>query len=318
VSVKKPSVIITGGNSGLGYECAKNIASASSEYLIVLACRNAEKAAAAVDGLRKETGHGDIVALELDLASIDSVRAFAKKYDAENLPPVYAIVCNAGLNPVGVTYTRDGFETTFGVNHLGHFLLANLMLKNVVGDGRIVFVSSDTHKPPKFFPFPAPVFESARRLAHPDGKALNDGTTLMLRYPTSKLCNILCAYEMSDRLREETDLKITVNAFNPGLMTNTNFNAASSGFAARLLLGAFMSMFAAMMGRLGNAKSSGRELAAMITDKRYERVTGKYVDRGKEVKSSPASYDGKAAKKLWAESAVLVKLSPEEAILSVT
>ena len=315
--MKKRSIIITGGNSGLGYECAWNIVSASKEYLIVLACRNPEKASAAVGRLRKETGHDDIVALELELASLDSVRAFRQKYDAENMPPIYAIVCNAGLNPIDVTYTKDGFETTFGVNHLGHFLFANLMLKSVVNDGRIVFVSSDTHEPPKFFPFPAPVFESAEQLAHPDEKALNDRTTLLLRYPTSKLCNILCAYEMSDRLREETDLGITVNAFNPGLMTNTNFNAASSGFAARLFLSGVMSLLGAMTGRLGNVKSSGKALAAMITDKRYEEATKKYIDRGKEVKSSPASCDREAARKLWAESAGLVKLCSEETMLSV-
>jgi len=148
-------------------------------------------------------------------------------------------------------------------------------------------------------------------------KALSDKTTMLLRYPASKLCNILCAYEMSDRLREETDKQITANAFNPGLMTNTNFNAASFGLVTKFLLSGVMTLMGAMIGRLGNAKSSGKELAAMVTEKQYEGITKKYIDRGKEVKSSVASYDKTAAKKLWAESAELVQLAANETILSI-
>jgi NAD(P)-dependent dehydrogenase (short-subunit alcohol dehydrogenase family) len=213
-------------------------------------------------------------------------------------------------------YTNDGFEMTFGVNHLGHFLLANLMLKQMVNNGRIVFVSSDTHEPPKFFPYTAPVFSNAKVLAYPDINGEVKSGTIMLRYPTSKLCNILCAYEMAARIASETDKNITVNAFNPGLMTDTNFTSSGNKVTRAILVG-IMKVLAAIIGRLGSSKKSGKELAALITDSQYNNSTGKYFDRGKEVKSSAPSYDKTAARNLWIESAELVKLRQDETILSI-
>ncbi len=221
------TVIITGGNSGLGYECAKEIASDNTgDWHIILACRNPEKAASAVKRLIAETGNRQIEAMDLDLASLASVRQFAKDFAARQLPPLQAIVCNAGLQVVsGTTFTKDGFETTFGVNHLGHFLLVNLLLKDLKSPARIVFVSSDTHNPTKKTMMPPPVFQDAEILAHPkpDDKNADLGTIGRIRYTTSKLCNILCAYELSRRLQtEQKDQKITVNAFNPSLMAGTD------------------------------------------------------------------------------------------------
>lgn len=209
--------------------------------------------------------------------------------------------------------TKDGFEITFGVNHLGHYLLANLMLKQMVDNGRIVFVSSDMHKPPKLFLPHTPVFTSAKPLAYPEKEASS-----MLFYPMSKLCNILCVREMAARLAAKTDKHITVNAFNPGLMTDTNFIPSSSNKVARAILTGFTKTFAAAIGRLGNSKTSGKALAALITESQYEHDTGKYFDRGKDVKSSEPSYGKTAARNLWIESAELVGLQQDESILSVT
>ena len=194
------TVIITGGNTGLGYECAKNIAGNNKgDWHIILACRSPEKAASAVKRLVNESGNKQIEAMELDLASLASVRQFAREFTERQLPPLHSIVCNAGLQVVrGTTYTKDGFETTFGVNHLGHFLLVNLLLKDLKSPARIVFVSSDVHDPTKKTPIPPPVFQDAELLSHPkpDAKNANLGTIGRTRYSTSKLCNILCAYEL--------------------------------------------------------------------------------------------------------------------------
>ena len=125
--MEKRTVIVTGGNSGLGYQCAKNIAMKDKDYTLVLACRNPEKAARAIQDMKAETGNENIHSVALDLASLESVRAFKELYKKENFPPLYSIVCNAGLNRTPLEYTKDGFEMTFGVCHLGHFLLAKLL-----------------------------------------------------------------------------------------------------------------------------------------------------------------------------------------------
>lgn len=216
-------------------------------------------------------------------------------------------MCNAGVHSTRhLVYTEDGFEEAFGVNHLGHYLLANLMLNQMVTNGRIVFVTSDMHDFPKFPSSLQPVFKSSRSLAYPNENSGDYG------YSASKLCNILCTYEMSDRLKTETDKHITVNAFNPAFMPDTGLTEAMGAFIPRLI-----NIFAWIIGSSSNVKKSGNALAAMITDNRYENTTGTYNDRGKIAKSSKASYDKEAARRLWVESAEMVNLKKEESILSI-
>ncbi|CAM4039934.1 SDR family NAD(P)-dependent oxidoreductase [Saccharibacillus endophyticus] len=310
----KKTVIITGGNAGLGYQCAKYIAMNKEEYKVILACRNEEKAISAQNKLRNETGNVDIHALELDLASASSIRRFHDAFQDGNYGPLYALVGNAGIHPSGFAYTQDGFEETFGVNHLGHYLLANLMLSEMSNKGRIVFVASDMHDPAKIMPFSTPVFKDARALAYPDEK---DKTQSQLRYPTSKLCNILCAYEMSSRITSETNMNVTVNAFNPGFMPDTSLSGAL-GPIARIFIPRLASVFAALLGKGSNAEKSGKILASLITDPRYEKANGTYNDRGKSVKSSEPSYNKIAARDLWTQSAELVGLKQSETPLSIS
>lgn len=144
------TIIITGGNSGLGYECAKHIATSQQGWCIVIAGRSKQKIIEAAKRLEDITPNSQVTALPLDLASLRSVRKFVEEFAAQDLPPLRALVCNAGIQVISdTTFTEDGFETTFGVNHLGHFLLVNLLIKNLVAPARIVVVSSDTHDLPK-------------------------------------------------------------------------------------------------------------------------------------------------------------------------
>jgi NAD(P)-dependent dehydrogenase (short-subunit alcohol dehydrogenase family) len=117
------------------------------------------------------------------------------------------IVCNAGIQIVsGTTFTEDGFETTFAVNHLGHFLLVNLLLRNLIAPARIVVVSSDTHDPLQKTGMPAPDYENAVLPALP-GKSkdsvqvVNDSTIGRQRYTTSKLYPSCIAVLHTDELR---------------------------------------------------------------------------------------------------------------------
>jgi NAD(P)-dependent dehydrogenase (short-subunit alcohol dehydrogenase family) len=302
------TIIVTGGNSGLGYETAKNIAQKRQHDTIIIASRNQQKAEAARQRMVNETGNQNIFTRPLDLGSLQSVRDFAKSFAAESFPPLYAVVCNAGLNPTTLSYTKEGFETTFGVNYLGHFLLVNFLLNSVVDNGRIVFVSSDTHNPPRLFPFPAPHFEDIEPLAHPTADS-----NALLRYPTSKLLDLMAAYTIADKVESHTDKQITVNAFNPGLMTDTNLNGDSG---SNRIMKVTMNAFSYLIGRHGSVAGSGKALAAMITDDKYNGVSGKYIDRGKDTKSSAASYNQAAQEKLWQQSLALVKMQPNETILN--
>lgn len=305
------SVIITGANSGLGYRCAEAIAESGENWHVIIASRNASRVAEAVGNLMAVTDYPYFSGMTLDLASLSSIRQFVQAV-ADNHPSLQAIVCNAGIQIVSDTlYTEDGFEMTFGVNHLGHFLLVNLLLPHLRDRSRIVFVSSDTHDPKANTGMPHPKYQDARSLAFPTDKdtEMNIGNTGRVRYTTSKLCNVLCAYELSQQLQQQS-LRITVNAFNPGLMMDTKLiRDYSQGELAALSKTISPSV-------LENAKDSqtmGNALARLILDSSLDSVTGKYFDGFSEIQSSEESYDRKKAVELWKTSLELVKLLPEEA-----
>ena len=118
--------LVTGGNSGIGFECARALARAG--WRVVIASRDRAASEAARRTIAHESGDDAIDALALDLGSLASVRAFAGEIARRDLP-LRALVLNAGLQVTsGRRLSADGYELTFAVNHLGHFLLANLLL----------------------------------------------------------------------------------------------------------------------------------------------------------------------------------------------
>lgn len=321
------TVIITGGNSGLGYECAKNLAN-NKDWHVIIACRNRNTATEAVEQLIIETGNKDIEQMTLDLASLDSIRQFAKDFAIRDLPPLRALVCNAGIQIVtGITYTQDGFETTFGVNHLGHFLLVNLLLRQLVAPARIVIVSSGVHDPTQttglpMTDLPAPRYTDPKSLAWPDTSqsATTDSvkTAGRRRYSTSKLCSIYCTYELSRRLQTEghstKQRPITVNAFEPGMMPGSGL-ARDYDPLQRFGWSFVLPLFTPFFPNINTTKTSGKALAQLILAPELEAVSGKYFAGTKQIPSSKESYDEKKAVDLWETSADLVKLMPDETIL---
>ena len=246
--------------------------------------------------------------MKLDLASLESVRQFASALAERDLPPLRGLVCNAGLQVVsGSTFTEDGFETTFGVNHLGHFLLANLLAPRLVGPARILFVSSGTHDPSRKTGMPAPRYDTAARLAHPPVSATQDpGLEGRRAYTTSKLCNILCTYELDRRLRQAglstVERPITVNAFDPGLMPGSGL-ARDYGALAQLGWRYVLPVLALFAPGVHTTKRSGKALARLVLDPGLERVSGKYFEGARAVPSSDESYDEAKAAELWEGSA---------------
>jgi NAD(P)-dependent dehydrogenase (short-subunit alcohol dehydrogenase family) len=308
------SIIITGGNSGLGYQSAKAIAQSDRGWQIVIASRNLHRVENAVSRLMTETGYPHIQGLELDLAELQSVRHFVQQLAQLNIPPLKGLVCNAGVQIVsGNTYTVDGFETTFGVNHLAHFLLVNLLLPQMAENSRIVFVSSDTHDPTTQTGMPAPRYEPPHQMAFP--REINEmediGSIGQRRYATSKLCNLLCTYELARRLQRDRST-ISVNAFNSGLMLDTQL---ARGYSTKqklsLLLNNFLPLLRQVL-KFHNSKNMGQALALTILNPDLDGVTGQYFDGFYRGNSSPESHDERRAVELWDESKILVGL--EESI----
>lgn len=298
------TAIITGANAGLGLECARALLAEDPSWHVVFAVRDIRRGADAVARIGQPQR---CTVLELDLASLKSVRAFAGKLRAASLPPVHAVVCNAGLQVVsGTELTADGVEMTFGVNHLGHFALVRELLDVLAHPARIVVVASGTHDPAKFTGMPSPKYTTAEQLAHPDQSESPDGRR---RYTTSKLCNVLYAYELDRRLDGGAE-GVTVNAFDPGLMPGSGLARDYSRMGQ--LAWRYVFPLLRVLPNVNSTRTSGARLAALVWDPRFDGVTGTYFEGKRPIKSSTDSYDREIALDLWDTSERLLTLQKAE------
>ncbi|PAD39499.1 SDR family NAD(P)-dependent oxidoreductase [Terribacillus sp. 7520-G] len=314
MSKDKKTVIITGGNTGLGYECAKVIAKNSPDWHIILASRNKDRVNSAVKELIVTTGHQNIIGMVLDLASFSSIHHFVDQFNQAGLPPLHAIICNAGLQfAKGTQATADGIESTFGVNHLGHFLLVRLLIEQLQDYGCIAVVSSDTHDPLMKTGMPAPKYFHPSVMADPQKSdeslaglsSLAKGQT---RYTTSKLCNIYFSYELARQIEKSKRL-ITVKAFNPGMMPGKGSSLSRDyNPILKFMWNNVLPIMRFFRSSVRSTKQSGTDLANLILDNRYNSITGKYFDGPKEIPSSKESYDVNRAKELWNWSSSVVGL----------
>lgn len=304
---QKRTWIVTGGNTGLGYQCVRFLARDPAN-LVVIASRDVQKAERAAATLRQ--AGGAIKALALDLSALSSVREFAETFRDAKLPPLAGIVCNAGGQSVAVpTKTAEGYETTFGVNHLAHYLLTRLLLPDLKADGSIVFVSSGTHDPKERTGMPAPRYRNAGAAAADFEVGSDAGKR---RYTASKLCNIYCTYEFARRLSQSSDPRlrsIRVNALDPGLMPGTGL-ARTYPPAIRLVWNYILPVATLFLRNTHRPATSGERLAKLARGE-LGGGTGKYYSNGRETRSSDESHDVEKARELWDASADMAGIPRE-------
>jgi NAD(P)-dependent dehydrogenase (short-subunit alcohol dehydrogenase family) len=204
------TVVLTGANSGIGLEAARELARAGAH--VIMACRNAEKGQAAADQIRREIPEASLDVVALDLASLSSVREFAAGYDRDQLD---LLINNAGVMVPPRTTTEDGFELQIGTNHLGHFALTGLLLPKLMAtpQARVVTVSSTAHK------FGKIDFEDLQR---------ERSYRRWFAYGQSKLANLLFMLELDRRLRVAGSELLSVAAHPGYAATNLQFAATPS------------------------------------------------------------------------------------------
>lgn len=286
VKLTDKTVIITGANTGIGLETALDLAKRDAR--IIIACRDLEKAKAAKSKIEAETGSNKIDFKHLDLSSFNSIRAFAGEINKTE-PKLDILVNNAGVMKVPQGKTKDGFETQFGINHLGTFLLTNLLLDLMKKNekGRIVTLSSIAH-----------LF--ALRIKWND---LNFSKNYkpMDAYNASKLMNILFTRELSQRLAGSG---ITTYAVHPGVV-DTELNRTVG--EDKTFYGWLTDFCFRRKAFIKTPKHGAQTSIYCAIAPELEGVSGKYYSNCKTAWTSPLVND-KNASRLWRVSEELTGL----------
>lgn len=201
VQLKGKTAIVTGANTGIGKFIALDFARRGAR--VILACRSESRGTAALEEIRKKTGNSDVHLHLVDLSSLDSVREFAERILKEE-KALHILVNNAGVSGLPRQITKDGFEASFATNHLGPFLLTNLLLDLLKrsAPARIVTLSSVNHKRGKV------------DFSHFHGENLSYHMDEV--YNHTKLHNIICTNELARRLQ---GTGVTANSVHPGIVT---------------------------------------------------------------------------------------------------
>jgi len=275
------TVIVVGANVGLGYEAAKKFAKMNPGRLI-LACRNKEKGDNAVKMISEATGCKTVECWTVDLASFKSVSAFADRFAAEGGGRLDILLENAGIANVKFESTKDGWEQTLQVNHLGTVLLGLLLLPVVAstpGSPRITIVSSELHY-------------HVIKLREADSSnifsKLNDPDTPLTRerYNVTKLFNVFFTRSFAEKLKPS--VPVTVNVVNPGLCVSELRRKIS--FPLSIIL----SLFVALVSRTTEVGSRTLTHASLLGTK--EEVHGKYLNKCQVERESEYVYTADGAK----------------------
>ena len=296
--MKSKRVIITGANSGLGKESAIALAKLGAE--IVLAVRDTNKGQSVKNQILNQTPSAVIEVAELDLMDLDSVRKFAAN---QSTKPIDVLLNNAGIMAVPFEKTKDGFESQMGTNHLGHFLLTELLF-DAISKGtnpRIVNVSSSAHR--------------LGKLKTGDKSEINvskENYSPWTVYGNSKLVNLLFTNELVQRLKIANS-NITVAVAHPGY-ANTNLQLVAATKRSGLRKSVELAVTKVMNIILGQSAANGAlpQIAACtwvdIQSGDFLGPRGLFESRGKpkKVKMNKSAQDIELAKRVWRTSEELL------------
>ncbi len=301
------TVLITGGYGGIGAHAARAIYAAMPNSVLLIAGRNARQAQRFAQSLGRRAE-----ALELDLADLAAVDRCSTRLSQDIRsglrPPIAVLVCNAGVqSAAGKTeFTVDGYERSFAVNHLGHFHLVRCLLSSMQSPrSRLIVVSSGTHDPSTLEGrFNPPLLLNAEQLAHPP-RQRSAAVSSIRRYSTSKLCNLLFAYELHRRYGgDRAPTSLDVIAFDPGAVPSTGLLRDMPRIVKAVI--AWPPLLRLLGVRVESAEAAGRSLARLATDPSLVGQGGKYFGGDMERRSSKQSYNTEDAAQLWSGSELLI------------
>ena len=285
--------LITGATNGIGKATA--LALATMGATVVIVGRNTAKTAGVVAEIKQQIGNQPVDSLIADLSSLAQIRraaeAFKERYDR-----LHVLVNNAGAMFASRQESMDGYEMTFALNHLAYFLLTNLLLDTLKASApaRIINVSSTAHR------------RARLNLDDLQSRQSYRGPAGFAAYAQSKLANVLFTYELARRLH---GTGVTANVLHPGVVA-TGIRHVGQG-----LIGLLMRM----QDRFAIPPEQGAETVIYLASSlEVEGITGKYFEKCKAQRSSPASYDGKAARELWEVSERLTGLAKETVAAELT
>lgn len=277
------TAVITGANTGLGYETAAALAAKGAQ--VVLAVRNLDKGKEAADHITHRNPGANVSLQELDLTSLESVRAAAEQLKS-NYDAIDLLINNAGVMMTPKSVTKDGFELQFGTNHLGHFALTGLLLDRVLAaqGSRIVTISSQGHR-------------FARTGIRFDDLQWERSYSRVGAYGQSKLANLMFTYELQRRLTGTNTIAAAAHPGGSNTELARNLPVAFRGLAtvlAPLMQGPEMGALPTLRAATDPAVLGGQ----------YFGPDGFGQQRGypKVVASSQASHDTAAQRRLWAVS----------------
>ena len=278
------TVIITGANTGIGKQTAIDLAKRNAR--VIIACRNVERGKQAEKDIRNLSKNENVHFRLLDLASFASIKMFCSQILAEE-PRLDILINNAGIMRCPNWKTEDGFEMQFGVNHLGHFLLTNLLLDRIkeAPAGRIVVVSSLGHKRAKEINF-----DDINSTQSYDPK---------FAYGQSKLANNLFTIALHKRL---AGTNVIVNCLHPGIIYTELGRYMEIPLWMKILLVPIALLI------LKTPWQGAQTTIYCAVDKEVDGVSGLYFSDCKRKEPAPQALDELAAEKLWSLSAKLTGL----------
>ncbi|XP_030454018.1 short-chain dehydrogenase TIC 32, chloroplastic-like [Syzygium oleosum] len=275
------TAIVTGASSGIGVDTTRVLA--LRRVHVVMAVRNMDAGRSVKEAILKELPSAKIDVMELDLSSMESVRKFTLDYQASALP-LNLLINNAGVMACPFTLSQDNIELQFATNHIGHFLLTNLLLETMKktsqesnAEGRIVIVSSEGHR-----------FAYREGIRFDKINSESEYNTIQA-YGQSKLANILHANELARRLKEE-GVQITANSLHPGSIAATNLVRHHSILNVLATLGKYF---------LKNVAQGAATTCYVALHPQVKGISGEYFMDSNKAKASSLAQDAELGKKLW-------------------